>query len=649
MTIVKMSRLRIVALQDIRRNLLRELTRLGCVEIESTAEHLADPEWGNVLQRIYETSESTKKLSSLNSALETLDKYAPGKSSFLSPRRQISENEFNDRQKVDSALEAAQRINDFAHRIASCHSEESRLLTKKGSLLPWKSLGVPLDKNFGTKFKVLFGITPSTVKAEELITETEALGPCILSLVSSDREQHYFLFIAHTGILDEALDLLKVKGFSQVSFRDVEGTAGQEIAKIDAELETLAKEREGFIAQIKDLAQSREVIQQSIDLLTIESKRDEVINGLAGTNSTVFLEGWTPVAKEKEVTAVLEKYGCAYAFSAPEEDDEPPVLIENNALVKPYGMVSELYSLPTYSSGLDPNPFMAPFFFVFFGLMMADIGYGILISLGGYLLLKKARPQGGLESMAKLAVQCGISTVFWGIMFGSFFGNVISAFSENMLGLPLTLKPVLFDPLTNPMPLFIISLIFGVIQILLGLGLNGYTMIRRGDVKGAICDVGFWFVLLGGLLLCIVNTKVGLAVAALGAIGILLTAGREHKNIIRRLASGLGALYSVTGYMSDVLSYSRLLALSLATAVIAQVMNTMGTLAGNTVFGWILFVLIFLVGHVFNLAINLLGTFVHTSRLQYIEFFGKFFEAGGRKFTPLYNKTKFVEVIKEGN
>ena len=280
---------------------------------------------------------------------------------------------------------------------------------------------------------------------------------------------------------------------------------------------------------------------------------------------------------------------------------------------------------------------------------MADVGYGILISLGGYLLLKKARPQGAIRQMARIAVQCGVSTIFWGIMFGSYFGNLITAFTGSMLGHPITINPVLFDPLTNPMPLFILSLVFGVIQIFLGLGINGYMLIKQGDVKGAIFDVGFWFLLLGGLVVCILNVQVGLSISALGVLGVLLFAGREHKSPIRRLVGGLGSLYSVTGYLSDVLSYSRLLALSLATAVIAQVMNTMGTLGGNTVLGWILFISLFIVGHLFNLAINILGTFVHTSRLQYIEFFGKFFQSGGRKFSPLYNKTKYVEVIKEGN
>lgn len=649
MSIVKMSRLRIIAPQNIRRTLLRELTRLGCVEIGNPAEHLLDPEWSAIIHKHTENAESGRILSSLKNALETLDKYAPVKSSLLSPRRQISEDIFNDKKYVNEASDVAEQLNVYARQIASTFSEEGRLAAKKASLIPWISMDVPFGQEFGTRFKVLFGVSPSASEPEQLIAEAETLGECVLQLISSDREQHYYLMIVHRERMDEVMDALKPKGFSLSILKDVEGTAAANIVELDRQTQELLAERETLIAKVREFGGKRELLQQIIDVLNIESSREEVLNNLVATSQTIYLEGWIPSESEKSVAAVLEQHGCAYEFAEPGEDDEPPVLLHNSELVKPYGMVTELYALPTYRSGLDPNPFMAPFFFIFFGLMMADIGYGILISLGGYYLYKKARPQGALGDLTKIAMQCGISTMFWGLMFGSFFGNLIPAFSEGMMGKLIPFDPLLFDPLSNPMPLFYLSLAFGVVQIFLGMGLNGYIMIKRGNVMDAVFDVGFWFMLLGGFGIAILNTQVGLTVSALGAVGILLTGGRANKSVVKRLTGGLGSLYNITGYLSDVLSYSRLLALSLATAVIAQVMNTMGTLGGSTVFGWILFVLIFVVGHLFNIAINLLGTYVHTSRLQYIEFFGKFFESGGRKFTPLYNKTKYVEVIKEGH
>lgn len=647
MSIVKMSRLRIVAPQSIRRSLLSELARSGCVEIENSADFLTDPQWSAVLHRLDDPGDSARKLNALNSALEALGKYAPVKSGFLTPRRQITEQAFKDPQKVEEALAAAEQLNTLTRQIASLYAEEGRLTAKKAVLIPWKSMDIPLGKEFGTQFKVLFGVCPSGIPSEVLLETANAIEGCALSLVSSDREQHYLLLVSHLSALNEALDQLKAKGFSLVSFKDIQGTAADNLAQLDRQLAELDRQRGQEIAGIQALSPRRESLEQALDALTIEAHRDDVLSGLTATAKTVYLEGWLPSEAEGTVRGILENQGCAYEFSAPLDEEEPPILLHDPVLMQPYGMVSELYALPTYR-GLDPVPFMAPFFFIYFGLMMADVGYGVLITLGGWLLLKKARPQGGLKDMANLAVQCGISTIFWGVMFGSYFGNVITAFTTNMLGRPVTIAPVLFDPLTNPIPLFIISVVFGIIQLFTGMGLNAYGMIRRGDLLGAICDIGFWYMLLGGFIVCIVNVKVGLAISAAGALGILLMAGRAHKSIVRRLLSGLGALYGATSYLADVLSYSRLLALSLATAVIAQVMNTMATLGGKSVIGWIFFILIFLVGHIFNLAINLLGTFVHTSRLQYIEFFGKFFESGGRKFAPLYNKTKYVEVIKEG-
>lgn len=649
MSIVTMSRMRVIAPQSIRRTLLRELTRLGCVEIGTPAEYLADPQWSAIMHRQTESAESGKLLSSFQSALETLDKYAPVKSSLLSPRRQISEEIFNDKKYVNEASDAAQQLNVYAREISGTFSEESRLVAKKASLAPWASMDVPFNAEFGTQFKVLFGISPSASDPDQLAAEAADLGECTLKLISSDREQHYYLMIVHRDTLDDAMDRLKPKGFSLYNLKDVEGTAAENIAQLDGQVEEVLQQREKLIAKVADFGSKRDLLKQAIDVLTIETHRDDVLNGLTATSETVYLEGWVPSDMEKNVASVLEKHGCAYGFSQPEDEDEPPVLLDNHPLVKPYGMVTELYALPTYRSGLDPNPFMAPFFFIFFGLMMADIGYGLMISLGGYFLYKKVRPQGVLEDLTKMAIQCGISTMFWGLMFGSFFGNLIPAFTGGMLGKLIPFDPILFDPLTNPMPLFYLSLAFGAIQIFLGMGLNGYMMIKQGNLKGALFDVGFWFMLLGGFGITILNVKLGLTISALGALGVLLTAGRENKSFLKKVTGGLGSLYNVTSYMSDLLSYSRLLALSLATAVIAQVMNTMGTLGGSSFFGWILFILLFVVGHLFNLAINLLGTYVHTSRLQYIEFFGKFFESGGRKFKPLYNKTKYVEVIKEGN
>ncbi len=651
MTIVTMSKLRVIAPQNVRRPLLKELTKLGCVEIGSSADYLADQEWAGVLEKFNENSETDRYLSLLTAARELLDKYAAVKSGFLTGRRQITEQEFQNENIVKEACAAAEKINELGRQITAGYSEEGRLAAKRASLLPWQSLDVPLDYPSGKYYKVLFGVSPAAgVSPGELVEAAAAGGTADLRLISSDREQNYYLLLLHAGSFDEVMDVLKAKGFSLSSFKDLAGTAGENIRRLDCQLQEVAAQRRELIDKIKALAGQIAPIEQAIDKLTIENRREQLINTLAGTKQTLFIEGWVPKASENEVAKILENQGCAYQFDAPDKDEEPPVLLHNSKFVTPFSMVTELYALPTYNSGLDANPFMAFFFFIFFGLMMGDIGYGIMISLISWLILKKTRPAEGsvMKRLMQLGFLCGLSTIMWGAFFGGFFGDAVKAVSGQMFGREFIIKPILFDPMADPMTLFILSLAFGFIQIGMGMCLSAYKLIKQGQFLDAVFDVGFWLLILGGVPVCLLDLNAGLIMMAVGALGVLCTAGRAKAGFFGKLIGGLGSLYGITGYLSDILSYSRLLALSLATAVIAQVMNTMGTLGGPSVLGWLLFVLVFIVGHIFNVAINILGTYVHTSRLQYIEFFGKFYEPGGRPFSPLFNKTKYVEIIKEG-
>ncbi|NLX71520.1 MAG: V-type ATP synthase subunit I, partial [Clostridiales bacterium] len=310
-----------------------------------------------------------------------------------------------------------------------------------------------------------------------------------------------------------------------------------------------------------------------------------------------------------------------------------PVLLSNAKLVEPFEVITELYSLPD-PRGLDPNLYMAPFFFVFFGMMLSDAGYGIITSLLAGYALYKFKLAGTGKKFAAMLFLCGISTVIWGAIFGGWFGDLI------------TLKPLWINPLDNPLSVLILSFVMGVVQIYAGIILNAYKNIRAGHVADALMDQGLWLVLLTGLLMFVKPelTSVGKYMAALGAIGLILTQGRAQKSIIKKFTSGVLSLYDITGYLSDVLSYSRLLALGLTTGVIATVINTMAkTVAGNII-GYIVMALIIVGGHVFNLAINVLGAYVHSSRLQYIEFFSKFYDSGGRAFDPLRVKTTYVDL-----
>ena len=272
-----------------------------------------------------------------------------------------------------------------------------------------------------------------------------------------------------------------------------------------------------------------------------------------------------------------------------------------------------------------------------------------------------------MKTSIQLFFWCGISTLFWGIMFGGYFGDVINVISRTFFGHEVGIPAVWFVPLDEPMKLLIYSMLFGVIHLFTGLGIKGYMCLRDKKYMDFFCDVVLWYMLLIGLLIMLIPSDIFASIAQttivfpaavnalakwmaiIGAVGIVLMSGRANKNFGIRLALGAYDLYNVSGWLSDVLSYSRLLALGLATGVIASVVNQMGSMGGKSVFGVIVFIIAFIVGHTFNIAINLLGAYVHTNRLQFVEFFGKFYEGGGRAFNPFKENTKYADIKEETN
>ena len=347
------------------------------------------------------------------------------------------------------------------------------------------------------------------------------------------------------------------------------------------------------------------------------------------------------------------------------EDEESPTLLSNNSFSASMEGIVESYGLPKRGE-FDPTTIMSFFYVFFFGMMLSDAAYGAIIAVACFVLLKKfPRMSRGMYQSIKMFMYCGISTLIWGILFGGYFGNIVDIVSQKFFGTTITVPALWFIPLNDPMKLLMYSMLFGMIHLFVGLGIKGYMCLKEKKIMDFFCDVVLWFMLLIGLILMLLPSEIfssisqiqivfpdavnlvakGLAIA--GAVGILLMSGRDKKNPALRLALGAYDLYNITGWLSDVLSYSRLLALGLATGVIASVINQMGSMLPNNIAGVILFLVIFVIGHTLNLAINLLGAYVHTNRLQFVEFFGKFYEGGGRAFHPFTPDTKYVDVKEE--
>lgn len=640
MAIVKMKKLRVMAMAAQRDALLRELLRLGCVEISEPAGKLSDPAWAALLRRDASQLAQTKnEQGEAGAALAALKRYGGTKDGLFIQRRAVSETEFLSDETLESSRAVSGKINGYLQEISRLQGEENRLLSRKAGLEPWVPLDMPLELG-GTEHAVFrLGVFPSAADTAAIRAEL-ADAAAELYEISADKQQRCCLLAAHRAEEEKVLEILRPHGFSVTVFQGVTGTAAQNVQALDGALAENRKQRQEAEAAIAALAPERDRLRLYADRLSAEAAEDLNTERLLTDGTIVFFEGWAPAENLAEVQALLDAKGCAWEAEDPAEEDIPdvPVRLKNNWFTKPLNMVTEMYSLPAYNN-VDPNPLMAPFFILFYGIMMADMGYGILMFLAGTIVSKKYRPKGTMGHMMGLLQLCGVSTFFWGALTGGFFGDFLTQVVKLTTGGDFAL-PALFTPLNDTLMILVGAMALGMVQIVTGMAVSFIRKLKAGQVLDAVFEeVTWWIVFIGiGLMAAGVTNLVLYAGLALIVIGPLVT-GQGFGKIM----GIFGSLYNhVTGYFGDILSYARLMALMLAGSVIAQVFNTLGAIPGNIV----IFLVISLAGNALNFALNLLGCYVHDLRLQCLEYFGKFYEDGGKPFRPLAMETKYVDITK---
>ena len=645
MAIVKMKRVRLIALARDRDALLSELLHVGCVEVREPEESLLE---GDALlhRDVSALAEARGDLTSLQHAIEVLSRYAPRKKSLFTPRARMREAELLDESARQAALTKAETINGHARTIGQLNAREARVHADRLALEPWSGCDVPLEQKGTAKTELLLGTVPNTVDFDALAGALdEAAGAAEVRRLSVDREQQYLEVIVHRDCRQEALDALRSFGFSFAQLRDLTGTARENLLALGRELDEIAARRNREIAAITEMGPCLDELKTGLDrveqVIATESARERILTG----GSILCLEGWASVPEIPELEKALAKFDCAYELTEPKEEEYPdvPVELRNGKLVRPMNMVTDMYSLPAYGT-VDPNPLMAPFFIIFYGMMMADMGYGLIMMLLSAVILLKARPNGAtMRYMIPLMGLCGISTFIWGFLTGGFFGDLIPQMRGILTGVDPESIPLwsLFSPLDDALMVLVGSLILGVIQIFTGMIVSMVKQIRRGETMAALCNEGAWFAvfILAGIGFAAGKLSWGL-IAGLVILVVANACGKKGFGIITGV---FGALYNgITGYFSDIMSYSRLMALMLAGAVVAQVFNKLGAITGNI----FTFFIIAMIGNALNFALNILGCFVHDMRLQCLEFFGRFYEDGGKPFRPLNINTKYVDVEK---
>lgn len=642
--ILKMQKLTLIGFLADKESILRDLMKKKCVQINGP-ENIQDYE--SIAQLavpgVAQTYELEQELTKFTSAIRAVAPYEEKGSAFS--KKEISDfSSMLDKEIYSEAASLRDEINSIVKQIAEQKNIISRSQLQITSLEPWTDLDLDLSVTQTKSTALLYLTTAADVNLEEFEAKLQEATPlCYVHKVSSSSELSCLLLIYHKDAQDAVMNVVKGFNTNRPDFAFLKGNAAENISSLKNKIETCSKEAQRLTEQLKVAATSSKLLKKGFDMVTLQIDDQKVRENIFQTQSVFALTGWLTENDMDKVKKILDKYPCYYTMVQPEEGDDPPIKLKNNKFVEPYEMITEMYSLPT-PDGIDPTPVLTPFFILFFGMMLADAGYGLILFLLCFIGLKKLKPdEGFLKNAMNIGVACGLSTIFWGVMYGGYFGNLVTQVAESWFAVTVTV-PAVFDPLNDPMSVMLLSLILGAIHLFAGMGVKIYMLAKRGHLLDGLMDIGLWYVLLIGLpmLALPVTAGIGKVLSIIGAVGLILTQGRHEKNIFMKLIKGVMSLYDITSYLSDVLSYARILALGLAGGVIANVMNIMGTMPGLNIIGVVVFVAIFAIGHAFNLAISGLGAYVHTSRLQYVEFFGKFYEAGGRPFKPFKANTKYT-------
>lgn len=640
MAVVKMKKLSVFAHKRDADKLLHRLMRLRCVEIKQSEIEDGSLSPGDAERGF---AEIENNIAGAVRCLKALSKYSERKKGLGAARISVRLDKF----RSDGSYAKAVAIVGETDEILAKKEELKGTLAKEraalASLEPWQEYDLPFNYS-GTEKTVTIPVTlPPSVeegKINELLLDVEAY----LERVGGDKSVACYALTAHVSALDEALRRLGGAGMLRVPFEGAEGNAAKLIAERKKAIASAERAMDEAENRLRELAKDIEYIEILYDAESTRLVSEKAKKKLSSTEQCIHLCGWIPENESERVSGALSKFNCAFEIEDPSEDEEPPVLLRNNFFARTFEWVLGMYSYPKYGT-YDPTFIMSIFYFILFGLMFADVGYGFILVVGCFGALKLLNPRKGMRNFLAMFGYCGISSMIMGVLFGAYFGNLPQAFSEYMLGVEgasTTMQTaVLFDPMADPMSFLILSLAMGAVHLIAGMAVQFYVLCRKGQWIDAFCDIFTWWLTFAGIGLMVLFPW-GKYVALAGVASIVLTGGRHEKNVIMKLAKGLLALYGAVNYVADLLSYSRILALGLAASVIAQVINTMGTMGGPSVMGFIVMVLVFIVGHLLNLVINVLGTFVHTSRLQYIEFFGKFFEDGGKPFTPSEPSDKYT-------
>ncbi|NLD26551.1 MAG: V-type ATP synthase subunit I [Acholeplasmataceae bacterium] len=617
--IVPMKKAKLVVLQEDREKLLRSLQHASVLMLISTEE-----------AAIGDAGKEEAFLQRTEKSLRLMKKYRE-KPGLIRELQFIDYDEFVsvDPQK-EGLLTETEMIDE---KTTLLKNERERLAEERAFFLPWQELDIKLKDLYAVKYSAFHTGFLETRNLEELKLLLLEAGS-EFKILGSAPEGQALVFANYLPEDAQIMEKVKALGFNEINLPKLDRFVAEILTEKEEALRLNQENREQLENRLQELAKEAKQLEVLNDQVASVSELKKAPVTL--TLDTAYFEGWVRSDQVQILEKAVKKATSVYDLEIvdPDPEDNPPTYTKNNRFVSAFETVTNMFSRPNQGD-VDPNPVMSIWFWIIFGMMMGDAGYGLVMFILFFVLIRMKKPRGDSVKLYKMLMYSSITTVFWGIMFGSYFGY--------------TWNPILLVPLDDLLKFLIVSLIVGALHVITGILVAAYNDIRQGKIWNAIFDRFSWvLVIVGAGFLFIPSLSIaGIVLALTGALTILLTAGRTKKGIFGKLGSGLYSLYGVTGYASDILSYSRILALSLSSAVIGMVMNMLAEMVMGSVIGYFFAAIIYLIGHVFNLVMGLLSAYVHDSRLQYIEFFGKFYEGGGYPFTPLSYKLKYIDEVNE--
>ena len=655
MAIVKMSKFDLVVFAEQRAKVLKKLQKFKEVNfvdielhdengelskdtVEGVTKYVNNEELTHIDERLYQ----------LSNAISLIKKYDERKTRL---RDVIHGNEnytFDELAKKVLSYDwkkVSLELNKIGTQYSQIKSEISKKYMRYDEIDLWERLDVnPKELKNLKKVNTFLGTVPIKLKGT-FIDGISELDKTYYEELKIVKDEVYYLVISS---IDESEKKKLAEVFRNSSFTvenlDIDAVPQDYKNRLQKEISELKKEKRRLKAQIKTYSEDLTDLQAVYEYMQNKKLRIVESEKLAQTENTILIKGWIPTEKVSEFEKVIkDEAGDNYylTFTDADRDDATvPIKLKNGKVASTFENLTGMYAYPRYNE-IDPTPLFTPFYILFFGMMGADVGYGLVLLLATMFVLKVVNLSSQMRKSIKFFFYLSFSVIFWGLLYGSYFGATIPGMWR------------LVDPASQYNDLLIGSILFGVVHIFVGLAIKAYMLIRDGKSLEAVYDVLFWYMaLIGGMLFLIfklmnlsaVVANVSMWVMIAGMAGIVLTGGREAKGVGAKLGGGLYSLYGISSYVGDFVSYSRLMALGLSGGFIASAINMIAGMISGSWVGMIFIPVILIAGHLFNMFLSFLGAYVHTSRLMYVEYFGKFYEGGGKPFKDFRTENKYINL-----